>query len=405
MNYAEALAWLYATQDRGIKLGLENVRRLLGELGWHGQRSAAFLHVAGTNGKGSVCAMLDAVCRAAGFRTGLFTSPHLVTLSRAHPDQWRNDRAGKNRRRADARSRDRARVGNASDIFRSHHRAGARHFQTEGAQIVVLETGMGGRLDATNVVTPAASVITAIDLDHQAWLGSTLREIAREKAGIIKPGVPVVTLPQSADAAEVLRETARRQKADFSVVGQALENVPLALAGSHQKLHAALAVAALRSARIKASDAAIRKGLRNVSWPGRFQRIGARVILDGAHNPAAARRLAETWREEFGSEQATVIFGSSKDKAIAEVCAALAPITAVFIATPMQNPRAADPGEIRAALCIKDIRCVAAENLPHALELATARTERILITGSFFLVGEALAQLGIASSAPEVSAQ
>jgi len=402
VNYSDALAWLYATQTFGIKLGLENIRRLLEALNWHG-REQRFLHVAGTNGKGSVCAMLDAICRAADVRTGLFTSPHLVTFReriRINGEMIAEEKVASGL----ARVREIVRDWETHPTFFEITTALALdHFQNERAKIVVLETGMGGRFDATNVVTPAASIITAIDFDHQAWLGTTLREIAGEKAGIIKPGVPVITLPQHAEAAEVLKKSARDKDAPFSVVAQPLENVVPALAGSHQKLHAALAVQALCAAGIRVSDSALREGLSRVEWPGRFQRIGERIILDGAHNPAAARRLAGTWREEFGNARATIVLGVSKDKDIAEICAALTPIAMRVIATPVQNPRAANAQEIRDVFDGNNVECVVAENLPHALDLATARAGRILITGSFFLVGEALAHLR--SEALEISIQ
>lgn len=405
MNYSEALAWLYGTQLHGIKLGLENIQRLLDVLGWNGH-SQRFIHVAGTNGKGSVCAMLDAICRAQGIRTGLFTSPHLVTFR----ERIRiNGEMISEQKVANGLTKIRDLI--ATDwethptFFEITTALTLDFFQQENADVAVLETGMGGRLDATNAVTPRVCVITAIDLDHQQWLGSTLREIAAEKAGIIKPGVPVIISRQSEESEQVLCQTARERNAACERVNRADEPFEIALAGSHQKLNAALAVAALRIGEIGVSRSAIESGLRNVRWQGRFQRIGSGIVLDGAHNPAAAARLADTWREVFEHEKATIILGILRDKNIADICAALAPIAARFIATPVQNPRTSSTAEICAAIAPYHLQCVSAKNLPDALQLAQSQTSRILITGSLFLVGEALAHFGEADSAPEISSQ
>lgn len=403
MNYAEALAWLYGTQQHGIKLGLENIRRQLDTLGWNG-RQQRFLHVAGTNGKGSVCAMLDAICRAQEIRTGLFTSPHLVSFReriRINGEMISENAV------ADGLTRIRGIVSDWEThptFFEITTALALDYFQRENAGVVVLETGMGGRLDSTNVVVPKACVITAIDLDHQAFLGSTLREIAAEKAGIIKPGVPTVSAPQSEESAEVLQKTAVKQNAKLLLVQLPFEKSRVGLAGSHQKLHAALAVAALREAKIEVSNSAIREGLEKVVWPGRFQRMDERTILDGAHNPAAARRLAQTWREEFGNEKAAVVLGILRDKNIGGICEALAPIASHFIVTPVQNPRTISATEL-CAEAASYAPCSIAENLRHAVELARAKHKRILITGSLFLVGEALTLLGGNPLTIEVSAQ
>ena len=204
MTFQESLSWLYGTQQVGIKLGLDNIRRLLGALGVEVERSR-FLHVAGTNGKGSVCAMLDAICREAGFRTGLYTSPHLVTF---HERIRLNGVMIPGEAVVAGLSRIRGLIAGWEmhpTFFEITTALALDYFQRENAELIVLETGLGGRMDATNVVRPAVSVITAIGLDHQAYLGSTLAEIAGEKAGIIKPGLPVVSAPQDREAEAVLR--------------------------------------------------------------------------------------------------------------------------------------------------------------------------------------------------------
>lgn len=396
MNYREALAWLYATQHHGIKLGLENVRRLLAALGWQGERQR-FLHVAGTNGKGSVCAMLDAICRAAGVRTGLYTSPHLVSF--------------RERVRLDGEMISEAGVAKSLSTIRDVVAGWATHptffeittalalsfFEKERADVVVLETGMGGRLDATNVVTPVASVITTIALDHQAWLGSTIREIAAEKAGIIKPGVPVVSAPQPPEAESVLRRVAGEHDAAFTVVDAPLSDCEVRLTGSHQRWNAALAVLALEKCNLVRDPAVIARGLAAVEWPGRFQRVDERIILDGAHNPAAASQLARTWRETFDGERATLVLGILGDKDVRAICEALLPIAETVIATPVRNPRTAPAPELCAivhSLLAPGIACEVADDLATALERAAMRTARILVCGSLFLVGEALTLFG-----------
>jgi len=410
MTYSESVAWLYGTQLHGIRPGLECMERLTGALlgaaAFQDARAPAFLHVAGTNGKGSVCAMADAVCRAAGFRTGLYTSPHLVTF--------------RERIRLDGQMIPEADVAaGLSEIrtlttgweqpptfFEIVTALAFAWFHRRGVEVVVLETGMGGRLDATNVVRPAVSAITPIGLDHQAWLGATEAEIAGEKAGIIKPGAPAVSAPQVPAAAAVLRRAAERAGTSLQFVERPLDpEWRVNLAGGHQRWNAALALAALAAAGLKISPEAIRTGLATVQWPGRFQRLGERFVLDGAHNPHAAERLAATWREEYGDARATVIFGAMRDKDVAGVLTALRPIAARLLAVPVGNARACTPAELCALArqSLPDLPCEPCASLATALTAAQAPPERILIAGSLFLIGEALAHF--ASATPEHSEQ
>lgn len=404
MNYADAVAWLYGTQLHGIKLGLEPIERLNAAL-LRGPLPR-FIHVAGTNGKGSVCAMTDAVCRASDLRTGLYTSPHLVTFrERIRLDGEMIPEADVAAGLTEIRALI-ARWEHAPTFFEIVTALALAWFQRRGAEVVVIETGMGGRLDATNVVTPIVSVITPIGFDHQAWLGSTLAEIAAEKAGILKPGVPAVSATQAPEAAEVLRHTAERVGASLTFIEEPL---PLGwrvnLAGSHQRRNAALVAAALSASGLALSPTALRDGLATVQWPGRFQFVGARTILDGAHNPHAAAQLAATWREEFGDDRATLIFGAMRDKDVTGVLSALRPIAARLIATPVQNIRACTPGEICALAHGIDASwpCTPADSLGAALTTAPSYSEHILIAGSLFLVGEALAHFDATS--PERSEQ
>ena len=378
----------------GIKLGLEVVRRLIASLAIR-LDGPKFLHVAGTNGKGSVCAMLDAICRAAGKRTGLFTSPHLVTFReriRVDGEMISEEEVAQ---RIDELRGISAGWNPEPTFFELTTVLALGHFQRAGCEVVVFETGMGGRLDATNVVTPAVSVITPIALDHQQWLGATLAEIAAEKAGIFKPDVPVVSSPQAEEAAQVLRLHAREVGTlALEFVAKPWTETPVNLAGSHQQWHAALAVHALALAALGIHADAIVRGLREVQWPGRFQQIGDRLVLDGAHNPAAAVRLAETWCEIFGGERATLILGVLADKDLHAICAALLPLAARVIAVPVPSPRTSAPEEVQAVVreLSPETPCVAVADLDTALAQAFAHAERTLLCGSLFLVGEALAR-------------
>jgi dihydrofolate synthase/folylpolyglutamate synthase len=415
VTYSEALAWLYGTQRFGIKLGLENVQRLLRELNVpaSGQR---IIHVAGTNGKGSVCAMIDSICRAAGYRTGLFTSPHLVTYrERIRVD---GEMIGTGDVAAGLTAiREMVQPWNPHPTFFEITTALALdHFKKHECELIVLETGLGGRLDATNALTPIVSVITPVGFDHEKWLGNTLEAIASEKAGIIKPRVPVVSAPQAPEAEKVIRARAKECHAPIEFVAAVYlsrrsgakaddRRWNVALPGKHQQENAALALAALRAGNVEVSDDAIIRGLAEVEWPGRFQRWGDRIVIDGAHNPAGAQVLAEIWREQFGEKRATIILAVLRDKNVSGICHAMAPVAARFILPRIRAERGLPPGEL--VPHVSDLR------LPHsvapsfidALESARAHPEPILITGSLHFAGEALATLSGDPDALEDCAQ
>jgi dihydrofolate synthase/folylpolyglutamate synthase len=397
--YREALAWLYGTQRFGIKLGLDNVQRLLGQLNVPPPEQR-IIHVAGTNGKGSVCAMIDSIAREAGCRTGLFTSPHLVT----YRERIRvNGEMISPREVADGLTtlRDLIKDWDPHPTFFEITTALALvHFKHARCELLVLETGLGGRLDATNAVTPNASVITPIGYDHEKWLGHTLEAIAAEKAGIIKTNVPVVSAPQEPEAEKVIRARAAECAAPlkFVTVGAAvsaaqLDPYEISLAGAHQQQNAALAIAALQAARITVTEDPIARGLAAVDWPARFQRWDERTVIDGAHNPAGARVLAETWREQFGDDPATIILAVLRDKNVAEICRNLAPIAARFILPEIRAERALTPRELAPHLSALGLAHSLTQSFPDALASARANPERILITGSLHFAGEALATL------------
>jgi dihydrofolate synthase / folylpolyglutamate synthase len=405
-TYRDALAWLYGTQRFGIKLGLENVQRLFRELDVpaKGQR---IVHVAGTNGKGSVCAMIDAVCRAQGHRTGLFISPHLVTYReriRVDGEMIAEDQVAKGL----ATIRTLVNSWEPHPTFFEITTALALiHFKERACEVVALETGLGGRLDATNAVEPVVAVITPIGYDHQSWLGNTLEEIAAEKAGIIKARIPVVSAPQEPGSEKVLRARATECEAPIEIVREPYVKSPVALAGAHQRENASLALAALRRGGIAIEEQAIARGLAGVDWPARFQRWDERTIIDGAHNPAGASRLAQTWREQFGPERATVILAVLSDKDIRGICEALAPISDHVILPKIRSERALDPEALAQILSTitPTLQSSITASIADAFELARARPNRILLTGSLHFAGEALAIFGGDLAAFEECAQ
>ncbi len=410
LTYKEALAWLYGLQRFGIKLGLENIQRLLKELSKSAVSQAVpwkIIHVAGTNGKGSVCAMIDSICRAQGHSTGLFTSPHLVTFReriRVNGEMISEEAVGHGL----TIIRDLvAKWGPHPTFFEVVTALALTYFSDARVEIVILETGLGGRLDATNAIQSNVSVITPIDFDHEKWLGKTISEIAAEKAGIIKSGVPVVTTRQRAEADQEIRARAAEYQAPLELVTKPYDNAPIALAGSYQKENAALAIAALRAAKIDIDDSAIARGLGSIEWPARFQRWDTRTIIDGAHNPAAARTLAKTWREFFSGRHATVIVAVLADKNLRAICEALAPISESVLLPKIRSERAAGPEELANVLgsITPPLPYSITPNIDDALTLARAKPNPILITGSLHFAGEVLAHLRGEPTAFEECAQ
>jgi len=447
LDYKQALAWLYGLQRFGIKLGLDNIRRLLDELSRKGDLQIALpwkvIHVAGTNGKGSVCAMVDSICRARGYRTGLFISPHLITFRERirvngemisedavadgltmirdlvadwdpHPTFFEVTTALALKYFADpverAARHDGVQLPSPSPLPSNRgERIKVRGFSPDRHQldVVILETGLGGRLDATNAVQSDVSVITPIALDHEEWLGHTLAEIAGEKAGIIKPRVPVVSAQQQPQAEEVIRARAAECGSPVQFVNQTYHGSPLALRGEYQKQNAAVAIAAIHAADIQLGEKAIVRGLARLEWPARFQKWDERTIIDGAHNPSATRILAQTWREVFGDRKATLVLAILSDKDLRDICEALAPIADSVILPKIRSERAAAPGELA------KIFSVITPSLPHsitstigdALMLARAKPNPILITGSLHFAGEVLAHLRGEPAAFEECAQ
>jgi dihydrofolate synthase/folylpolyglutamate synthase len=399
MTYAEAIQFLYSLRWFGTKLGLTNTLKLA-ELAGNPHHQLRFIHVAGTNGKGSTCAMLESIYRAGGLRVGLFTSPHLVAFG---------ERIQINRRLIPetdvVRLLSELRLSLAKfsadehpTFFEAITVMALRYFVEQKCDLVIWETGLGGRLDATNIVTPLASVITNIQYDHQKWLGETLSSIATEKAGIIKPGIPVITAADQPEALQVIQDTARAQNSPLTIVSASGQSIPAPpLLGSHQRTNAALAIATVDalSSQIPVNYETIREGLSQVNWPGRLQLVTSpssqKFLLDGAHNIAGAQTLADALKEYFPGAKPVLILGILQDKDWNAICRILAPVASRILLAPVPSDRTANPAELLAA-CQRANPAISVHpyaSLRAALSETTSDTF-ILITGSLYLVGEAL---------------
>jgi dihydrofolate synthase/folylpolyglutamate synthase len=348
------LEWLFERQGSGISLGLQIMERLLSALG-NPQKKVPVLHIAGTNGKGSVSAIAESILRAAGYRTGLYTSPHLV----AFHERIRLQGVSVDDITLEASIHRLQQVTqdweNLPTFFELTTALAFDIFAHQQCDILILETGLGGRLDATNVsgTSKLACAITPIGLDHQALLGETLSLITKEKAGIFRPGIPIVSSPQPEEVQLVLQKKAHEMGVSVQFVCEPLsELVPLGLLGSYQRWNAALAIELIHSAGLKVPEKALKIGLARVSWPGRFQPIlldslqpvttnpSALLIFDGAHNPAGAEQLVQTWREVFQEEGCTLIFGALADKDWKKILSVLKTIASEIIFVPVASPRA-----------------------------------------------------------------
>jgi dihydrofolate synthase/folylpolyglutamate synthase len=431
-------------QTPSHKFDLAHMRVLLRALD-HPEKRFLSVLIAGTNGKGSTAATLASILRASGLKAGLYTSPHLVRINeriRVNIKEISDDEFaslhGEVDRVADKLVEEKELPWHPS-FFEMMTAIAFEHFAREKVDLAVLEVGMGGRLDATNVVEPRVSVITDIALDHQKFLGDTVGEIAREKVGIIRAGGAVVTLPQLPEANDVIGNTilelgARAVNAvpyvppvspaspEYLVpsteFGKSIYRYPLEvlgeqilvetpLVGRHQLRNVALAIAAaieLNQQGFSGITAeSIKRGIRETRWPGRFQVIAARpgwpeVVIDVAHNPAGAWALRSALSERYEDHPLIFIFGAMRDKAISEMAEILFPLADRVIATRPENPRAASPGEIRQAAARTGVEVEAVEDVQQAVERARAVAKAgtvIVVTGSIYLVGEVTRSIGV----------
>jgi dihydrofolate synthase/folylpolyglutamate synthase len=401
----DPLAFLFSLERLGMKFGLENITTLCAALG-DPQRAFSSVIVAGTNGKGSVTAMVERGLRAAGHRSGRYTSPHLTRLEERFVIDGREVETETLRNAVGVveqtvhRLLDDGRLEGPPTFFEVATAAAFLLFRNAQVDVAVLEVGLGGRLDSTNVVAPIAAAITSIDFDHQAQLGTTLEAIAREKAGVIKPGIPVVCGPLPAEAETVIRAVCDSLDAKFiemsgrDLESTALKGRDLSLKGAHQRDNGAVAVGLLRELDVlgwRVPDAAVRSALTEVEWPGRLEEVQygrTRVLLDAAHNTAGARALA-TFLRDNGWTHAVLVFGAMRDKDATAMLTELAPVFDTIVCTTAQTPRAAPAGDLAAAVVslAPRRRVEVVESPTDALHRACTLADRVVVAGSIFLIG------------------
>lgn len=436
----DPLAWLSGLESLGVKLGIQTITALVEELG-HPERTYRSVHVAGTNGKGSVVAMVDSALRAAGYRSACYTSPHLMELSERFVVDGRPvGRAALAQTVAEVRGIvERLHAGgHLSDqptFFEVTTAVAFELFRRAGVDTAVCEVGMGGRLDATNILQPVACAVTSIGLDHLQHLGRNLRDIAFEKAGILKPsvpvivgrlapealqaielvagsrGAPVVQAWQGTEAALLSHQAGRGPSAGDSLSSRIRLRTPLraygelalGLAGAHQVDNAVVGVRLLetlndRSIEVPAS--AIIAGLRNARWPGRldFRCLpdGREVLFDAAHNPDGAAALASFLHAAWVGKP-PLVFAASEDKDVSGMLRLLAPAVSTVVLTSAENSRSADPSELAtcAGAVAPTVSLVIESSLPDALAVAWRIAPRIVVAGSIFLLGDAMKELGL----------
>ena len=441
MSYTAALDSLHARagelhgaagQPRR-KFRLEEMRTLVEALG-HPERRFRSVLVAGTNGKGSTSATLASIMKAAGYRCGLYTSPHLVRINeriQVDGEPIGDDDFAQLYFRVDDCARkliSEGRLPGAPSFFETLTALGFVAFAEASVEIAIVEVGMGGRLDATNVVEPMVSVITDISLDHMEWLGDTITAIAREKAGILRKNGVLVTLPQHPEANQAIGEVAvglevrgvnaaeytphypqgavssgseLRNRYSVRVMGEEIQ-VDSPLAGAHQQRNLALAIATAVEIRnnhgYKMSPAQIEMGIRRTQWPGRLEQFDApgraRVWVDVAHNPAGAwalRAMLSRLEDERVPARRVLVFGCMRDKAYGEMAQILFPLFDLIVTTPVPSPRSATPEELMEAASRTGVPAVAAADGREALEKALEETPRdglVVVAGSVYLVGE-----------------
>lgn len=435
MDYSDAISYLYALQKYGIKFGLDNTIRLLALFGDPHQEFRA-IHVAGTNGKGSTSAMIASMLKSHGYRVGLFTSPHLVSFT----ERIRiNMKEIGERDVIDLTKEIKAvidRVNQALNgtlkptFFEFVTVMAFLYFSRRGVDWAVIETGMGGRLDATNVITPSVSVITRIGLDHQEFLGNTIRAIAMEKAGIIKEGIPVVSASQDEEALEVIMNRAAEMDSEIHVYNrdfraimrdinirginfdyqgrEFFRNLYVPLSGDHQLENASLAVKAIEIALgTNLRGPSVRRGLSNTRWPGRLELLRRPLepydfLIDGAHNPSAVEAIERALNSFYRASYDRIVFiiGIMADKDIEGILKPLLPLSYHTIFTAPDYDRAASPElllEIASKQGFNAESCPSIrESLNRAMAMARGLSGRtlIMITGSFYTTGQAMEELG-----------
>jgi len=415
-DYQQLLDWAYDLQKFGIKLGLSSTRSLLDRLG-NPHEGLKTIHVGGTNGKGSVSAMISAILTQSGYRVGFYSSPHLVDFEerfRIGPEMISRGRV------IDLMARVKAVVDHREPptFFEYTTAMALLYFRDERTDLAIMEVGLGGRLDATNVIQPLVSIITNISMEHTEYLGSTIEQIAYEKAGIIKPGVPVVSAAKQPEVIRLFEETCRGRESpfhlsgrDFRILqqeevcsfegfGRRVTGLRANLEGPIQKQNMSLALAALTQLEPRGfswNEDAIREGLSRIYWPGRFQSVhrDPTVVVDGAHNPAALVSLKETLADRFPGKKIVLVLGIMHDKDIAEMIGIIAPSAYEIICTRPDYARAAEPAVLFQYAQQAHARVSMTDHLGDAVDRAMDRALQldgvVVVAGSLFTVGETIA--------------
>jgi len=443
MNYQQALDYIYSYIDYEIEArlayneanyDLRRMHELLARLG-NPHLKAKSVHIAGTKGKGSVAVMVASALNASGYTTGLYTSPHLTFLNeriRGDGELISNEElvAMVERLKPDVEAVHQKATYGQLTTFEVMTALAFAYFGLRGVDFQVLEVGLGGRLDATNVIQPEVCIITSISLDHTEVLGNSLAEIAAQKVGIIKPGSIVVTSPQFDEVDRIIEDTCRHcgarlvrvgsdvtwQSLDFNSNRQLFQvkgrlgnyKLSLPLLGYYQLENAATAVAALEvlaEKGVNISPGSIIDGLARAEWPGRFQILSHHplLVVDGAHNPASARKLRQSLEQYFDFDQAILVIGTSFDKDIAGIVSELFSLFDKVIVTRSRHPRAAEPAPVIAEFARHGIQAQAVDDVPSALSLSLAlagKGDLICVTGSLFVVAEAIEQATILGNLP-----
>lgn len=426
----DPLTYLFSLEQFGVKFGIDNIRAIVSALG-HPERAFRSVHVGGTNGKGSVTAFVDSALGVAGYRSGRYTSPHLVSLTervvingQAVTEEWLTAVVDTVRATI-ATLRARGDLDVHPTFFEVTTATAFELFRQAAVEVAVCEVGLGGRLDATNVLTPMVTAITSIGLDHEQCLGTTLEAIAIEKAGIAKPGVPLILGGVDAGSARAIAGVARdigasvlharegvvvrrgasnadgSQTIDLATPSRDYGRLTLGLAGRHQVDNAVVAVRILEllnAAGLDVPPDAIAQGLASVRWRGRLERIrlhdGREVLLDAAHNPSGAATLAAYLAEQH--LQRPLVFAAMRDKDARGMLDVLLPCASAFIATRATHPRSADPRALAdlARSVAPALPVQATEDLRDALAAGWERHPQIVVAGSLFLIGDVLKELG-----------